>query len=130
MGGAGGSGATAGWFAVSGRSGGGVCAGLATHLPFLKSCQGKQPLSVAIFRIDCASTGEQMEKARQIKTAALAEMRAMQKPRRIPKIGRKSCSLCYWLRKPGESKGWLHNSSEKAAFFVSPARFASAACSG
>jgi hypothetical protein len=31
-----------------------------------------------------------MEKARQIKNAAAAEMRVMQKPRRLPEMGRKA----------------------------------------
>src|SRR5262249_47207776 len=42
-GGAGGATAGAGDCAGSGRAGGGVCDGFATHWPFLKSCQGKQP---------------------------------------------------------------------------------------
>lgn len=43
-------GATAG----AGRADGGVCDCFATHWPFLKSCQGKQPLSVAKFRLPAA----------------------------------------------------------------------------
>jgi hypothetical protein len=51
----------------------------------LKSCQGKQPLSVASVRFDCACAGDEMKKAEQIKIAAAAEMRVMEKPRRHPK---------------------------------------------
>jgi hypothetical protein len=60
---------------------------LETHWPFLKSCQGKQPLSVARFRFGPECAGEETEKLRQIKMAALAKMRVMQKPRRQPKWG-------------------------------------------
>jgi hypothetical protein len=60
---------------------------LETHWPFLKSCQGKQPLSVARFRFGPECAGEETEKLRQIKIAALAKMRVMQKPRRQPKWG-------------------------------------------
>src|SRR5690348_3787070 len=53
-GGAGGPSATAAWAASAGEAAAGGCSGrgggvvgdsLATHWPFLKSCQGKQPLS-------------------------------------------------------------------------------------
>jgi hypothetical protein len=83
-GGAGGATAGAGDCAGSGRAGGGVCDDLATHWPFLKSCHGKQPLSVAILRLPSACAGLVMEKPKQIKIAVAAKMRVMEKPRRHP----------------------------------------------
>jgi hypothetical protein len=51
---------------------------LFTHWPFLNSCQGKQPLSVAKLRCGvCACAADQIETAKQNKKPA--RMRAMHK---------------------------------------------------
>ena len=71
----------------SGSGGGVVCVALETHWPFLNSCQGKQPLSEARFRFGPECAGEETEETRQIKIAALAKTRVMQKPLRQPKRG-------------------------------------------
>jgi hypothetical protein len=74
----------------------------------LKSCQGKQPLSVATLRFDegaCAAAD--VEKARQIKKAAVVEIRVIENPVAISNEAQ-SWSSCYWLRKPGKSKCRLH----------------------
>jgi hypothetical protein len=53
--------------------------GLVTHWPFLKSCQGKHPLSVEMLRFDCEWAGSKMENVEQIRIAIVAEKRVMQK---------------------------------------------------
>jgi hypothetical protein len=65
---------------VGAGKGGCVCEGFATHWPFLKSCHGKQPLSVAKFRLPSECAGSETEKAIQIKNAVAAKMRVMQNP--------------------------------------------------
>jgi len=67
-------GSAAGW---SGNGGGLVGDSLVTHLPFLKSCQGKQPLSEARFLCGPAWAGQNIEKLKPARIAAVAKMRAM-----------------------------------------------------
>jgi hypothetical protein len=57
---------------VSAGRGGGACDGLATHVPFLNSCQGKHWLES-----DCAIAGNELKKASQLKMTAAAEKRVM-----------------------------------------------------
>jgi hypothetical protein len=95
-GGAGGAGGATAGGGVSERgasgSGGGASEGFATHWPFLNSCQGKQPVSAADGA--CADAGEKIRQAKQIKIAVAAEMRVIPKPRRHPKLRRKTNSAC------------------------------------
>jgi len=84
-GGAGGAGATAAGGGAgagsaagcSGKGGGLVGDSLVTHLPFLKSCQGKQPLSDARFLCGAECAGENIEKLKPTKIAAVTKMRVM-----------------------------------------------------
>lgn len=61
----------------SGKGGGLVGDSLVTHLPFLKSCQGKQPLSEARFLCCSENAGQAIEKLKQVRIAAVARMRVM-----------------------------------------------------
>jgi hypothetical protein len=63
-----------------GGRGGGACEGFATQVPFLNSCQGKHWLGS-----DCASAGNELKKASQLKMTAAAEKRVMLEPRCLPK---------------------------------------------
>jgi hypothetical protein len=74
----------------SGKGGGLVGDSLVTHLPFLKSCQGKQPLSEARFLCGPECAGQTTEKLKPTKIAAVAKMRVMQKPCRHPIAGYKT----------------------------------------
>jgi hypothetical protein len=83
-GGAGGAGATAvggvgagSAAGCSGKGGGLVGDSLVTHLPFLKSCQGKQPLSDARFLCGAECAGPTIEKLKPTKIAAVTKMRVM-----------------------------------------------------
>src|SRR5690348_9493865 len=102
-GGAGGAGGVATGADSGAAGGGGVCC-LFTQWPFRKSCQGKQPLSVARFRCGAwALAADQSEKAIQIKNAAVARMRVMHKTP-SPSDKRANQSLCYRRCGPGKSK--------------------------
>src|SRR6185312_11597605 len=74
----------------SGKGGGLVGDSLVTHLPFLKSCQGKQPLSEARFLCCSENAGQDIEKLKQIRIAAVARMRVMEQPYRHPMAGSKT----------------------------------------
>lgn len=74
----------------SGNGGGLVGDSLVTHLPFLKSCQGKQPLSDARFLCGPECAGLNIEKLKPTKIAAVTKMRVMQKPCRHPIAGYKT----------------------------------------
>jgi hypothetical protein len=97
---------------------------LETHWPFLKSCQGKQPLSVARFRFGPECAGEETEKLRQIKIAALAKMRVMQKPRRQPKWGRRTSLGATFPAETAKSRTWRTFRRQKHPFLTVSAGFA------
>ena len=80
-------GSAAGW---SGNGGGLVGDSLVTHLPFLKSCQGKQPLSEARFLCGPECAAQTIEKLKPAKIAAVTKMRVMEKPYRRPIAGYKT----------------------------------------
>jgi len=86
-GGAAGAGSAAG---CSGKGGGLVGDSLVTHLPFQKSCQGKQPLSDARFLCGPECAGQTTEKLKPTKIAAVTKMRVMQKACRHPIAGYKT----------------------------------------
>jgi hypothetical protein len=70
-------------------TGGGTCDDLATQRPFLKSCQGKHPLSVAMLLLfDCEWAGSNMEDVKQARIAIVAEKRVMLKIPSPTQIGR------------------------------------------
>jgi len=108
----------------SGSGGGEVCVVLETHWPFLKSCQGKQPLSDARFRFGPACAGGETEKLRQIKIAALAKMRVMPKPRRQPKWGAEPVSGATFRAETAKSRVWHTFRRQKRLFATALPRFA------
>jgi hypothetical protein len=77
--------------AAGAGNGGGACEGLATHRPFLNSCQGKHLSSAP--EPDCECAGDEVENAKHIKIAVTAEKRVIQKPRRHP-MGAKLIFAC------------------------------------